>query len=219
MFSFCCSWAWPSGSRGRFDGTADARHDADRLDEKIEAHWRLLARTPDSPAAHEAPGDVLRAAGRADEAVAWYQAALDLETKAAAGGQPFGAGLAAGGRGWRTSCAWRGTTPRAAGSSPTARRWRRGSRCAGAAGAERPLDRACGSCGALLPVDSLFDTLRGDRMRRDIFRETANTLAKFPRGAARCMRRLVDAFGVKGVLIIATTAVLAHLLLRRIGGD
>ena len=206
--------AWPLLIERR-----DRRRDADRFSETIRTPQALLARIPVLPAAHEALGDALRAAGRLAEAVACYETALELEAQAAARGQPFGAGLTTG-AGLENKL--RLARQEAAGGGQPGYGQTLATRqqvCRQCGSLNGPRDRACATCGALLPVDHFFDALRGDRMRRDIFREVADALAKLLVVLLALYIASWMSLEVKGVLLIATVAVLAHRFLRRIGGD
>src|SRR5688500_7262302 len=66
-----------------------------RTGEKVAVGQAALARPPESPSAHEALGDALREAGRAQEAVTCYRRALEMETAGGAQTVPSVTGLAA----------------------------------------------------------------------------------------------------------------------------
>ena len=193
----------------------ETRRDAGRLGEKIATRRALLARMPDSPAAHEALGDVLREAGRPDEAVACYQAALDLEARAGdaplAMGRASGAGLENKLRLARQE-ADRGGAPVYGETLAT-----RQQVCRRCGQLNWPQERACVNCGDLLPVDRLFDTVRRRDMRGDIGRETADFLAKITVVMVALYIASWMPLEVKGVLFISAAAVLSWRFLKSIG--
>ena len=220
MFSFLLLTAvvlWIAWSHLQ-DRQTDRRH-ATRTTEKIVQRQTLLQRMPESPSAHEALGDALREAGRADEAVRCYQTALDLQARAsAAGGGVIGAGIGGAGLEHKLRLtqeeAGRGGVP-APGETMATRQ----QVCRQCGALNGPQERVCVNCAAQMPVDGFFDTLRHDDMRTNILREAAETTAMF----AVVIVALIIAGGmpleVKGVLGISTAAVLGFRFLKRIGGN
>jgi tetratricopeptide (TPR) repeat protein len=198
----------------------DDQRDRGRTSEKVRTRQMLLARMPDSAGAHEALGDALREAGRIEEAVACYRAALDLEANAPVDARGVAVGAGRGGTGLAAKLrlaegeAGRGGQPAYGQTMATRQQVCR--RCGQLNG---PQDRACANCGEQMPVDHFLDTLRRDDVRRDLLRETADFLAKLAViGIALYVASWMP-IEIKGLLFISACAVLSWRFLRRIGGD
>lgn len=194
----------------------ETRGDDHRREEIVETRRRVAERLPDSPAAQEALGDALRAAGRPAEAVVCYEQALAREAEIDENGPQradTSVGIENKLRLTRTEVELAG---RPAYGETMATRQQVCRTCGALNGPQTP---NCAACGAPLPVDSFFDTLRNHQARRDIGGQTAEFVAMM----AVVLLALTIAswlpLEVKGVLLMSTTIVLAWRFLKRIGGD
>ena len=189
------------------DQRTDRREDA-RLLEKVEMRRTLLARSPDSASAQEALGDALRDAGLLQEAIEYYEQAQQAE---AVHEQARGTGLENKLRLTRLEVA---ENARPTYGNTLATRQQVCRRCGAL---NEPSERACVTCGDLLPVDGFFDTLRGDNMRGQIVREMTETVTMILVVLLALLITSWMPLEVKGVLGISATGVLLWRMLRRIG--
>ena len=205
--------AWPYLADRRTDRREDAR-----LMEKVEMRRSALARAPESASAQEALGDALRDAGRLDEAIACYQKAQEMETRAGQAGDTIAAAL--GGTGLENKL--RVSRLEAAEQAQTVYGNTLATRqqvCRRCGALNEPSERACTTCGDLLPVDSVLDTVRGDAMRGQIVRESIELVTMVFVVLVALLITSILPLEVKGVLGVSATGVLLWRFLRRIGGN
>ncbi len=215
LLSLLALWiAWPYFQDRRAD-----KQETGRLGDKVEMRRSMVARAPESPSAHEALGDVLREAGKIHNALAAYQTALDLETRAAARGETNGA-LALGGTGLEqkirlTKLEADQSHGGAAGYGTTLEtRQQVCRRCGALNEAQAP---ACVSCGDALLADRFFDTWRRDDHRTKIKREIIEMVVMVHVVLLAIYFASWLPLEVQGTLGISATAVLLWRLLKRIG--
>ncbi len=211
LVAFLALWiAWPYlQERG-----ADRQED-DRLNEKVALRRAVVARTPESPSAHEALGDVLREAGKVHNAIAAYQIALDLEAKAAAtnGAALGGTGLEHKLRLTQLEADQSHGGPAGYGTTLETRQ-QVCRRCGALNAAQAP---ACASCGDTLLADRFFDTWRRDDHRTKIKREVIESLVMIHVVLLALYFASWLPLEVQGTLGISATAVLLWRFLKRIG--
>lgn len=162
--------------------------------ERIATRQSVLERNPDSASAHELLGDALRAAGRTDEAIACYDAALERGS---------------GGEGLENKLRFArmdAETPRPDLRQQVCRR------CGNLSDAGQ---RACATCAAPLLADRFRDTLGVPGMRRE--------LVEFAAMFAVVLLALALASWmpgeIKGVLLLSAAVTLAFFFLRGLNGD
>ena len=207
--------AWPYLQDRRAD-----KQETGRLGEKVEVRRSMVARAPESPSAHEALGDVLRESGKVHNAIAAYQAALDLQEKASARGATNG-GAALGGTGLEHKL--RLTQQEAdqahgvgvAGYGTTLATRQQVCRRCGALNHAQAL--TCVSCGDALLADRFFDTWRRDDHRTKIKREIIEMVVMVHVVLLAIYFASWLPLEVQGTLGISATAVLLWRLLKRIG--
>lgn len=205
--------AWPYIQDRRAD-----KQEIGRLGEKIEMRRAMVAKMPQSPSAQEALGDALREAGKVHNAIAAYQAALDLEAKSAARGETNGAAL--GGTGLEqkirlTKLEADQSHGGVAGYGTTLETRQQVCRRCGALNA--PQDPTCASCGETLLADRFFDTWRRDDHRTKIKREVIESLVMIHVVLLALYFASWLPLEVQGTLGISATGVLLWRLLKRIG--
>jgi ribosomal protein L40E len=193
------------------------RRERDRQKEIIDLRRRVLGIAPESPAAFEKLGDALREAGHAAEALACYEEAQEMTARLPAE-TLTGAGLI-GGSGLdnkiRLTRFELAHDPAAHGETIRTRQ----QVCRRCGNLSSYHARNCETCGEPLPVDSFLDSLRRADIRKPILRETATTVSMFAIVLVAVLFASWMPLEVKGVLLIATAAVLAWKFLRTVGGD
>ena len=206
--------AWPYIQ----DMRAERRVD-ERILERVAHRQYLVVHAPHSPASHEQLADALREAGKLEDAIAEYEKSIALEATAGvyAGG---GAGYIGGGgveqklRLARLELDER-REPEKHGQTLRTRQ----QPCMQCGNLANPGERLCPTCGAPLPTDTFFDTLRDPDMRSIIVKEATEFavilgvtgIALYLTGWLRLEVRLVVFF--------AAAIVLANRFLKRIGPD
>jgi len=193
------------------------RRESARQKEILEVRRRILGIAPDSPAAFEKMGDALREAGQAAEAIACYERAQAMATQLAPEA-PLGIGtVASAGLENKIRLTRFELNHSAVAHGETIQTRQQVCRRCGNLSAYDA--RTCATCGEPLPVDSFLDSIRRADIRRPILRETAQTVCMFAIVLTAVMLASWMPVEVKGVLLIATAAVLAWKFLRTIGGD
>ena len=152
----------------------DERDAQNRRKQKIEMRRQILSVAPNAPGSYESLGDAMRDASFYSEAVACYEEAIDLAAKQAG---PSGSGWIAG-AGLETKLKL-ARLEMAEQIAPSFGQTLRGRQqiCRQCGFLNLPQARSCNTCDAPLPVDSMFDTLKNDDMRRAITRETVQAVA------------------------------------------
>lgn len=161
---------WPYIS----DHRAEQYEDRKRR-EKVEMRRQYVGQAPDSPAAFEALGDAMRAAGYLEEALASFEIAKEMVSKqgaASGGGWIPGAGLDNKMHLTRVELMQERNPEQFQATLQT-----RPPVCGKCGSLGMPFDRDCQSCGAPLPVDGFFDSWHHKGIRKELAKDTAQMLA------------------------------------------
>ena len=198
----------------------DALNDAParkRLRENILARQYAVRMAPQSPAAYEQLADSLREAEYLEDAIAMYEKAIDIErrTPQAQGGGWLGSvGVEQKLRLTRLEYAEK-VHPEQHGRTLRTRQ----NMCHGCSQINNPDDRNCSNCGAPLPVNTMFDTLRRSDMRASLFWESAQTLIGLILVAlALFLASWMDVL-VRLLILMIAVIIFAARLLKNIGPD
>jgi tetratricopeptide (TPR) repeat protein len=194
------------------------KQEKDQLARRTELRRSVLARNPGSPAAHETLGDALRAEGDLPAAIAAYEEALSLAkyipAGAADGGWLSGAGLENKLRLTRSEMAQK-QDPEKFGMTMRTRQ----QVCRVCTYLGQPTDRDCRNCGAPLPVDGFFDTLRHEGIRHSLLGEAIQAGVML---TVICVALLIASWmpiEIRGAIAIAALIVIPMRLLKKFGGD
>ncbi len=193
------------------------RQEDARRDEKVELRRAMVARMPESPSAHEALGDALRAAGKVHAAIASYKTALEWQERAAQSGQNTGEGAAGMGleQKLRLARLEADQTHHAARHGLTLHT--RQQICRRCGDLNGPQERHCRTCNNPLPADHLLETWQRDEHRHRIVRESAETFAMILIVLVAVLFASALPIEVQCCVIISTVTVLLFRMLKRIG--
>ncbi|MDX1935081.1 MAG: zinc ribbon domain-containing protein [Capsulimonadales bacterium] len=187
----------------------------DRIMEKVMHRRQLVAQAPHSPASHEQLADALREANKLEDAIAEYELALRLEEQyAPAGGWHGGGGIEQKLKLTRMELGER-QDPDKHGISLRTRQ----QPCTQCGHLANPGERMCPTCGAPLPVDSFWDTVRDPAMREMIVREASEfAIILAVIGIALWMTGWLT-LEIRLVTFFAAFIVLCFRFLKRVGPD
>jgi membrane protein implicated in regulation of membrane protease activity len=195
------------------------RHEEARRDEKVELRRAMVARMPESPSAHEALGDALRAAGKIHAAIASYQTALEWQERTVQSGQNSGGGDAAGSMGLeqklRLARLETDQTHHADRHGLTLHT--RQQICRRCGDLNDSQERHCRTCDNPLPVDHFFDAWHRDEHRQRIIRESAETFAMILVVLFAVLFASALPIEIQCCVIVSAVTVLLFRMLKRIG--
>ncbi len=194
------------------------RSEARRQAQKIALRRRILENQPESVAAYEQLGDALRAANFPQDAADCFARAIALEAEhpATGSGMFAGSGLDNKLRLTRLEAAQDAGLTRAT-YGQTIRTRQQICRQCGMLG--HPTDTECQVCGAPLPVDGFFDTLKNKKMVRSMTRETIEAMTMvFVIGIALSLASWMP-MEIRATIAIAALPVIAWRFLKSIGPD
>jgi tetratricopeptide (TPR) repeat protein len=188
-------------------------------DEKVAMRRQVLARSPDSPAVLESLGDAMRERGDLSEAISCYEEALFMAgrmsvTGAGGLGDVAGGGLENKLRLTRMELAQERDP--AAFNATLRTREQVCSRCGALA---LPFVTQCETCGAPLPVNSMFDTWRNNDMRKSLTFEALHAGASLTIISICLLYASTLEPLMKFTVLFSAVIAIAARLLKRVGPD
>jgi hypothetical protein len=190
----------------------------EQLARRSELRRQMLARNPGSPAAHEAMGDALRVEGDLPAAISAYEEALSLSKLIHAGSIASVSQVSGGVENKLRLTKLEMAQTQNPGKYGMTMQTRQ-QICRSCASLGQPQDRDCRNCGAPLPVDSVFDTLRHEGIRQSLISEGIQSGILLLVISIALLIASWMPIEIRGVIAIAALIVIPMRFLKKIGGD